>query len=266
MKNFGDFVTRHYPKLQEKLATCKDDWNSIEGFPVHGSLEEQRDFTLHFLHAALPEDNSSDRMLERVILWYVRSGLVARDDDLKPEDFSKITEALEIFQQKKNKFPKEKRNINQFATWLSFKEFLEPYREKIFLTTHEREDRDNKFLNGIDAVCAWQSASLRIIHLKTEKASQAYGKGTTWCTAFTDKPNFFKDYADALGACKNRCVVLSFILLNTKDRAQSVHGIDRNRIPVQDSCLNKVVRCILGKYTPKTVPGKHNLLPIRNIF
>lgn len=198
MKEFGNLITRHFLKLEAKIQEDQIDWQSISDFPFRSILEQQKDFVLQFIFRILPEGFRTDRSFERLILWYIYDGKIDAQRYLKPEDFPKVGDALELFQLKKPKLPKDKRNINEFATWATFNEFLEPYREVVFLTTNEKRLRDIQFLNRTDASLVFESSRVRVIHIKTEAAALVYGKGTKWCVSYTDKPNFFSNYSNDL--------------------------------------------------------------------
>lgn len=198
MKEFGNLITRHYSKLEAKIQEDQKDWHAVVNFPAHATTAEQRDFAIQNIFGVLPEDFRTDRSFERIILWYIHDGKVGEQRYLKPEDFPKVADALELFQQKKPRLPKDKRNINEFATWATFNEFLEPYREVVFLTTNEKVQRDLQFINNKDAALVFESSRVRVIHLKSEAAALAYGNGTKWCVCYTDKPNYFNSYSNDL--------------------------------------------------------------------
>lgn len=49
-------------------------------------------------------------------------------------------------------------------------------------------------LEGAEYYNGFNTGAFRVILPKTEKASQLYGGGTSWCTAYTDKPCKFNEY------------------------------------------------------------------------
>jgi hypothetical protein len=103
------------------------------------------------------------------------------DDKLTLEDLTRTREYLVLFDRVKNRLPADKRDINRLRSTNELFDTIKNFREneKGEIVTQDYEDRMYR-----EAEVLYDGSDYEILTPKTKEASQYFGRGTEWCTAY----------------------------------------------------------------------------------
>lgn len=131
----------------------------------------------------------ANKSIVRVMLWYANHQLTL-------DDLPELKERLVDFEKPANKqalvAAGHPNSVLNYPTYSEFVNAIDPVRSQD-LKSGKQQKAEAK-LEGAEYYNGFNSGSFRVIIPKTEKASQLYGGGTSWCTAYTDKPCRFNEY------------------------------------------------------------------------
>lgn len=128
----------------------------------------------------------ANKNIVRVMQWYAKGEFYLNDlHDLKTrlDAFEKpaVKAALKNAQKPDS--------ILQYPDYRGFIEAVDPIIEQ-----GVKSGKEQKKEVKADVEKLIDSADFKVFIPLTEQASQLYGRGTSWCTAYTDKPNKFAEY------------------------------------------------------------------------
>jgi hypothetical protein len=106
-----------------------------------------------------------------------------KKDGLLSSDFFTIKNLLTSFDENKNSFPTDKKDINSFKSVLQL---------SIFLFEFEKNKKldENKFLEQ-GAIKLYEDSNLLLIKPFTKESAIKFGKTTTWCTSALEDNRFY---------------------------------------------------------------------------
>lgn len=132
----------------------------------------------------------ANKSIVRVMMWYVNG-------NFKVADLPDLKAHLEAFEKPANKQglvnAGKPNSILNYPTYAEFAAAVDDIVEQ-GLKSGKQQKAETK-LEGAEYYNGFNSGDFRVIIPKTEAASQLYGGGTSWCTAYTDKPCKFDEYA-----------------------------------------------------------------------
>lgn len=152
-----------------------------------------------------PENSNIDSTLDKLLsfdpakgknlVWIVKMYI---SGEFKLSDGHKIEQILSQFERLKSKL--SKKDINQYKNLDELKDDLDQYSHisDNELKSGKQKKRETK-LEGVELIM--QGNGMTILKPLTQEAACLYGKGTKWCTAYTDPntPNRFKEYKEQNG-------------------------------------------------------------------
>lgn len=173
-------------------------WDSIDGFPKNGAVEDKADFAWkQILHDCTVTD--SPVVLNKIVSWLILRGVDKHADPdatpLKPEDLQTVEKYLEEFEQKKHLLPDRADGLDpqEISSYKTFEELKYAVSQDYYPPKDLSLDKILKEVTGRNAKKIWSSDDVALIHLRTRKGAKACGRDTDWCTAYNNNDNF-NDY------------------------------------------------------------------------
>lgn len=128
----------------------------------------------------------ANKSIVRVMQWY-------NNGEFKLVDFADLKKRLEAFEKPAVKAAlvaaQKSNNILQYPQYSTFTAAIDPIIEQGVKSGKEQRKEAKA-----DVIKLMDSATFKVYIPLTEAASQLYGRGTDWCTAYTDKPCKFNEY------------------------------------------------------------------------
>jgi hypothetical protein len=113
------------------------------------------------------------------------------------EDASKATDLLSFYEKAKAKLPQEQRDISYFKSLRQLADLIISMKGQNIDTTSNREKErqlEKEMLDKGEIKIYYDSSELKIIIIKSERASCYYGRNTKWCTSAVISRNQFDLY------------------------------------------------------------------------
>lgn len=107
------------------------------------------------------------------------------------EDLPRATQALIVFERFKRHFPENQRDINCIKTLVDLEHTVGPYVETLTTKEIKAEDKAKAYA---ESEIIYDGTEGKIVIPTTEFASCFWGRGTKWCTAYTEAENAFEEY------------------------------------------------------------------------
>lgn len=127
--------------------------------------------------------NDLESQFGKVVEWVLLRWL---QGDFLIEDLPRVKIALDQFEQKKTSI--EKKDINQYKTLFELEDAVEDAEE----IKSKRQQAKTARVEGLRIIA--DNSRILLAHVLTMEAAIEVGRGTKWCTAFTEAPNMFKTY------------------------------------------------------------------------
>jgi hypothetical protein len=133
----------------------------------------------------------ANKSIVRVMQWYANSEF--KLDASEDGDLASLKTRLEAFEKPAVKAAlvaaSKPNTILQYPNYSGFIDAVDPII-KLELKSGKEQRKEAK----ADVEKLIDGANFKVYIPLTEKSSQLYGRGTDWCTAYTDKPNKFNEY------------------------------------------------------------------------
>ena len=136
---------------------------------------------------------NADPTREKLYVYWIISLLKKKSERVFLEDLHRVTTALTIFEQIKRNLPERERNIFNFKTLNDLEQLTDLFQDEIPMSNRERKGKGSPVENEYEVL--FENDDFMIILPKTYRASCWWGKGTKWCTAFTEYDRYYKDYS-----------------------------------------------------------------------
>jgi hypothetical protein len=140
-------------------------------------LSKNQDLSLETILSLSELDPTKElKYLTWIINRYKKDGLLS-------SDFFTIKNLLTSFDENKNSFPTDKKDINSFKSVLQL---------SIFLFEFEKNKKidENKFLEQ-GAIKLYEDSNLLLVKPFTKESAIKFGKTTTWCTSALEDNRFY---------------------------------------------------------------------------
>jgi hypothetical protein len=112
------------------------------------------------------------------------------------EDIGKVTDLLSFYEKVKPRLDVSMRDINKIESVEELYDIVDTLKEKEVQTTSNREKErsfEKDLIQSGEAEIYYNSADIKIIIPRTERASCFFGRNTRWCTA-AENDNRFDEY------------------------------------------------------------------------
>jgi len=119
------------------------------------------------------------KYIEKICKFYLQN------EDL---DFEELKSNIELFDKLSSKNLIDIKDINQFKTYSSFKEYLDSNSDKM------SKSEETKLIKNKGSEVVLNNDKYLVLLIKDEQAAIQYGSNTKWCISATDSKNYFKRY------------------------------------------------------------------------
>jgi hypothetical protein len=138
----------------------------------------------------------ADPTREKIYVYWIISLFKAKSQRNFLEDLDRVTSALTTFERIKRILPERQRNIFNFKTLNDLEDLTAQYEEDTEIAVSNRQKRGKGTPVDGEYQIIYEDDSFMIILPRTYRAACYWGRGTRWCTAFTENDRYYISYAD----------------------------------------------------------------------
>lgn len=178
--NFFNFQTLNEARTPQFTFDRVNTVQSILGEPITFEIVE----TVY----------SADPTREKLYVYWIISLFKQKSQRVFLEDLHRVTIALTIYDRIKRTLPERQRNIFNFKNLSDLETLTDQYQDEIPISNREKKGRGTPVEDEYEIL--YENKDSMIILPKTYRASCYWGKGTKWCTAFTENDSYYNSYSN----------------------------------------------------------------------
>lgn len=137
---------------------------------------------------------NADPTRDKLYVYWIISLFKQKSERVFLEDLYRVTHALTIFDRVKRSLPERQRNIFNYKSINDLEAITDQFQDETPVSNRERKGKGTPVENEYEVL--FENDDYMIILPKTYRASCWWGKGTKWCTAFTENDRYYKDYSE----------------------------------------------------------------------
>lgn len=177
-----DFISLFESKNPEQIVTSSKKIKAKNGDYIDLELAQK----------IFSYDISDNKKYVSWLINFIFKNSESESDFINKLDDINIKELLSNYSSLKNHIPEKDKNINNFKTLDSLKEFISNYED--ILSQKSKRKQKGESISKEEYIKIYEDSDWNIIIPLTKAASIYWGSGTKWCTASGGEDNYFDVY------------------------------------------------------------------------